>query len=681
MRSALRTCLFYLRKLNLERNLLVQPNFREYEFFHSEKRSLVLSGQVLKNLEILENARFSKEGTLLHLMDHCVSAFGHRMFRKWLCCPLGRAAEINERLNAVEDLMKHLQVLQGSLLEEIKELPDLERKLVHLQRGKINSESFLLVLDGFSRLEKCISGLHSFLSSQSLKSSLLWSLCTIRSTENFGVSRVSRFPDLSGLLSHFNGIIDLDRSSKDTLVLLPGSFPAYDEARKELERIEHRLQVHLNDLKKSLAISQPIKLVNDLSLGEFTIELNKKKLSPSTLNFPNDFQTKNLKGCIRFNSPILRALEKQMTDVKHRMQQIVEDLLVKLGDRFTSHFAEWRAAIDCVAELDCLFSLAITSSQLAGGACKPTFVERSSNCRAFLRAKQMYHPCIFNSTTIPFISNDITMGVDQAAPILLLTGPNMGGKSTLLRSVCIVVVMAQMGCYAPCEFLELSPVDQFFSRIGANDNIMNNQSTFMVELSETESILRNATEDSLVILDELGRGTSTFDGYAIAFATLNYFVENISCRMLFATHYHLLSEEFKRHPYIGHYQMATTLDDERKLVFKYTLEEGICPKSYGMNVALMAGVPAKIVKRAEQISAELEASICAKEMTRKQEETFISKHPLSAVDRSLLLRLIALCSPEENHHYCTKLTESIHYPMIFELWKTLKNGETKAALE
>lgn len=153
------------------------------------------------------------------------------------------------------------------------------------------------------------------------------------------------------------------------------------------------------------------------------------------------------------------------------------------------------------------------------------------------------------------------MGGD-VPPIILLTGPNMGGKSTLLRQVCIIIIMAQIGCFVPAESCTLSPVDRIFTRIGANDNIMNNQSTFMVELHETSQILKFATPHSLVILDELGRGTSTFDGYSIAFSVLQHFAEQIKCRTLFSTHYHLLTDEFAHHPQIQLCQMKTMVEDK-----------------------------------------------------------------------------------------------------------------------
>jgi len=220
----------------------------------------------------------------------------------------------------------------------------------------------------------------------------------------------------------------------------------------------------------------------------------------------------------------------------------------------------------------------------------------------------MRHPCISNLHSTEFIPNDTFLGGEYPR-IILLTGPNMGGKSTLLRQNCIAVIMAQVGCYVPAESFRLTATDRIFTRIGANDYIMRGESTFMVELTETSTILKHATAQSIVILDELGRGTATFDGYSIAFAVLNNIATKIRCRTLFSTHYHLLCDEFRGNPTVSLYYMLSDNNEKTKEVtFLYQMLQGSCPKSYGMNVAKMAGVPDSIVERAEQQASAFEKS-------------------------------------------------------------------------
>jgi len=279
-------------------------------------------------------------------------------------------------------------------------------------------------------------------------------------------------------------------------------------------------------------------------------------------------------------------------------------MLQRLFQRFDTNYDKWLQAISCVAELDALISLARSSSSGSGEMCRPSFVESKE---PFIELQQMRHPCITLKIGQDFIANDLQLGTENNPLAILLTGPNMGGKSTLLRQTCIAIIMAQLGCFIHAEKCVLSPVDRIFTRVGANDDILAGQSTFMVELMETANILRHATKNSVVILDELGRGTSTFDGYSIAYSVLQYLTNTIQCRVLFSTHYHKLTEEFSKSKQIGLHHMACLVDEEKNdVTFLYQLSPGVCPKSYGMNVALMAGVEEKVVKRAEEMAKQFE---------------------------------------------------------------------------
>ncbi|KAK9269318.1 hypothetical protein L1049_001089 [Liquidambar formosana] len=192
----------------------------------------------------------------------------------------------------------------------------------------------------------------------------------------------------------------------------------------------------------------------------------------------------------------------------------------------------------------------------------------------------------------------------------------MGGKSTLLRATCLAVILAQLGSYVPCEMCVLSLVDIVFTRLGATDRIMTGESTFFIECSETAAVLQSATQDSLVLLDELGRGTSTFDGYAIAYAVFRHLIEKVNCRLLFATHYHPLTKEFSSHPHVTLQHMACTFKsksqsslEDQELVFLYRLAPGACPESYGLQVALMAGIPKQVVEAALRAGGMMKQSI------------------------------------------------------------------------
>eukprot|EP00828_Plagiopyla_frontata_P019060 TRINITY_DN2437_c0_g1_i1.p3 TRINITY_DN2437_c0_g1~~TRINITY_DN2437_c0_g1_i1.p3 ORF type:complete len:293 (-),score=52.68 TRINITY_DN2437_c0_g1_i1:32-910(-) len=235
----------------------------------------------------------------------------------------------------------------------------------------------------------------------------------------------------------------------------------------------------------------------------------------------------------------------------------------------------------------------------------------------FIKFKEARHPCISNNTN--FIANDIELGLQQEDLsnnkqkytnkefLMFLSGPNMGGKSTTLRTTCLLSIMSQIGCYVPASYCSLSPIDRIFTRLGGSDKLMEGKSTFYIEMEETLNIVKEASKDSLAILDELGRGTSTFDGVAIAFAVLKYLVDNVKCRIMFATHYHVLIEEFKMYQEIKFCLMNSIVDEKQeKVIFLYKLVSGICMNSFGINVAKIVGVPGEIIQVAKEKAQEFE---------------------------------------------------------------------------
>lgn len=286
--------------------------------------------------------------------------------------------------------------------------------------------------------------------------------------------------------------------------------------------------------------------------------------------------------------------------------------------RFDLDYAMWLAAVKITAQLDCLISLARASASIGSPSCRPEFVE-DDDARGTLEFKTLRHPCI--ETTTNFIPNDIALGGD-APSINLLTGANAAGKSTVLRMTCIAVILAQVGCYVPCKAARMTPVDRIMSRLGAHDNIFAGQSTFMVELSETKKILSEATPRSLVILDELGRGTSSYDGVAVAQAVLHHVASHIGSLGYFATHYHSLAAEFQHHPEIAAKRMAVQVQpDIRDVTFLYQLEDGVAEGSYGMHCASMCGISDKIIDRAEQAAQSWEHTGRIKESLEKAQES------------------------------------------------------------
>ncbi|RDY09195.1 DNA mismatch repair protein MSH7, partial [Mucuna pruriens] len=354
------------------------------------------------------------------------------------------------------------------------------------------------------------------------------------------------------------------------------------------------------------------------------------------------------------------------------------EILTILSELFLEKAAQWFEVVHAINCIDVLRSFAVTSSFSCGTMSRPVIVASKGTSKdnggTVLKVKGLWHPFALGDNGCLPVPNDIILGENEDGShprTLLLTGPNMGGKSTLLRATCLAVIMAQLGCYVPCESCVLSVADIIFTRLGAKDRIMTGESTFFIECTETASVLQNATQDSLVILDELGRGTSTFDGYAIAYSVFRHLIEKVNCRMLFATHYHPLTKEFASHPRVTMQHMACAFKSksdtysirDQELVFLYRLASGACPESYGLQVALMAGIPEKTVNIASKASQQMKNSIGKSFRSSEQRSEFSTLH------EEWLKTLVSISRIED----CNSFDEDVLDTLIC-LWYELKTS-------
>ncbi|PIN11346.1 Mismatch repair ATPase MSH6 (MutS family) [Handroanthus impetiginosus] len=364
----------------------------------------------------------------------------------------------------------------------------------------------------------------------------------------------------------------------------------------------------------------------------------------------------------------------------HNVTDSGAETLSILMELFVEKAAQWSQMIHAINCIDVLRSFAICAISSSGAMCRPTVLPHSKFANSsmetmcpMLHMKGLWHPyALGDSGGLP-VPNDLHLGGNGSTCIpgaLLLTGPNMGGKSTLLRATCLAVIMAQLGCYVPCKMCTLSVVDIIFTRLGATDRIMTGESTFLIECTETASVLRNATQNSLVLLDELGRGTSTFDGYAIAYAVFRHLLESVNCRLLFATHYHPLTREFAAHPRVKLQHMACTFDStekmssqvDQKLVFLYRLASGACPESYGMQVASMAGIPSSVIGAASKAGQVMKEIVGESFKSSEQRENFSTLH------EEWLKALMSMLKTDEIDF------DNDTYDSLFCLWHEIKRS-------
>jgi DNA mismatch repair protein MSH6 len=624
---------------------------------HSEDRTthMSLDGTTLHNLEILTNAvDFKTSGSLWSKLNHTKSPHGARMLKAWLLRPLFKKAEIDRRTDAVEELTSGSGALALQELREVlAKVGDLDRLLsrIHSMSSGVNASGAYDDTDGGSQAEShpneravlyegpaytkrkvkdfknVLKGLQKacripeiFADVSIDSSSLLYRLVRPLKDQDGGY-----FPDMEESLDWFTEHFDCDKAANGQFVPGRGTDPIYDEACDTINRVKEELENYKQDMIKTLkprhVASRAWKYINTKpeSKDKYLIEL------PVTVEVPHDFKVKAKRGSgmkqvnkyrTDYVADLVRTLEQALEVQQARRAKGMQIVFAK----FDAHRPLWASAAHITALLDALGSLAIMAG--SPGYCRAEILECPSDgsVKPCIDIVQGRHPVVENTFhTSEFIPNDLRLGPSDtedggdAARLLLLSGPNMGGKSTMLRQTCLIAILAQIGSYVPAESCRLTPIDCIFTRLGASDRILLGQSTFFVELAETAAALRGATRRSLVIMDELGRGTSTFDGTAIASATVKHLVERSQCLTLFATHYHSLLDEWKNAPNVrlGHMQclvdeMEESEGSNSNITFLYTLGPGSCPKSFGINVAKLAGLPEEVLANAKRVSAEFE---------------------------------------------------------------------------
>ncbi|KAL1965887.1 hypothetical protein VTN77DRAFT_5020 [Rasamsonia byssochlamydoides] len=577
--SAFGALVQYLRVLKLDRDLITIGNFTWYDPIR-KATSLVLDGQTLINLEIFANSfDGGADGTLFQLLNRCITPFGKRMFKQWVCHPLMDINKINARLDAV-DALNADPTVRDQFSSQLTKMPDLERLISRIHAGSCKAQDFVRVLEGFEQIDYTMSLLKDIGSGEGVIGNL-----------------VSSMPDLKSPLEYWKTAFDRTKAKENgILVPEPGIEEDFDASQERIEEIHRELDNLLKKVRRDLGSNAICYRDNGKEIYQLEVPIKIK-------NIPKNWdQMSATKQAKRYYFPELRTLIRQLQEAQERHSQIVKEVAGRFYARFDENYNTWLASVKIVAQLDCLISLAKASSSLGQPSCRPVFVDDE---RSVLEFEELRHPCMLQNVT-DFIPNDVKLGGDTPS-INLLTGANAAGKSTILRMTCVAVIMAQIGCYLPCQSARLTPVDRIMSRLGANDNIFAAQSTFFVELSETKKILSEATPRSLVILDELGRGTSSYDGVAVAQAVLHHIATHIGALGFFATHYHSLAAEFEGHPEIAPKRMRIHVDDEeRRVTFLYKLEDGVAEGSFGMHCASMCGIPNKVVENAEVAAKQWE---------------------------------------------------------------------------
>lgn len=549
-----------------------------------EKKHLELDLATINNLEIFKNSEGDKKFSLHNSIDNTVTALGSRGLQKILKNPFAEKSEIERRLDAVEFFNKNLQ-LSSNLKKILEEFADVERILSRVYLGRANPRDMV-----------------------SLKNSIFASLNIKSEFFNFTGEKPS---DISSL---FENILTLDElyitlnqalieeapyGLNDGGIIKNGFNPKLDGYRNARQSAELEKEALQQKYVEKTGINN-LKIKENNVIGMFVeVTANNADKIPSSF-----IHRQTLATNVRYTTDELREIENELINAKTYSIALEKEIFEELRVKIITEADRLIHICNIISELDIFINFALLA--LVNNYVKPKITESNN-----INIKNGRHPVIESfinhnkdSDISEFTPNDLEL--EKGNNLWLLTGPNMSGKSTFLRQNALIIIMAHIGCYVSAESAEIGITDRIFSRVGASDNLAKGHSTFMVEMVETATILNNATESSFIILDEIGRGTATFDGVSIAWSVLEYIATKIKACTLFATHYHELTELEKQVPALSCHRTKIS-EFEGEVIFQHKIEQGAASDSYGIHVAKIAGLPIEVTARADKILSILQA--------------------------------------------------------------------------
>ena len=600
--------IYHYVKTTLRRNV---NHIRSLSVYQPNAHVLIDASSA-RNLDLVEH-RIGRQHTLLGALDRTKTPMGARKLRAWILNPLRDADTITSRHDLIESLVSSPFQL-SKIRDSLSEVRDIERTVGRLSGGSGNARDLQALAKSILAIPEAKDHLIA-LGGGPLASEL--------------ITRMRAFKELVELLE--TAIADEPPATlKDG-----GMFrDSYNEQLDELRAASTEGKQWIAQLQNEEAERTGIKSlkVKYNNVFGYFIEITKANLA----NVPEDYTRKQTtSNAERFITPALKEVENKILGADERAKQLEYEEFLKVRDKTLESLDELQDTADALAEIDVLVSLAETARLFA--YCRPTITNGKK-----LKIVEGRHPVLDQSTVDEkFVPNDAELNADGTR-LIILTGPNMAGKSTYIRQVALLTLMSQIGSFVPAKSAEIGLVDRIFTRVGASDDLALGQSTFMVEMNETALILNNATESSLVILDEIGRGTATFDGLSIAWAVAEHLHDEIGCRTLFATHYHELTALSESRKGVGNANVAVREHND-KIIFLRKIVEGSADRSYGIQVARLAGLPSKIIERSKNILAHLEET-----SARPEEEKNKSKPAKKAAKKKTPKKLPESQAPQLN---------------------------------
>ncbi|HDV5285164.1 TPA: DNA mismatch repair protein MutS [Vibrio cholerae] len=595
-----------------------------------QDQSVILDAATRRNLELTHNLAGGTDNTLAEVLDHCATPMGSRMLKRWIHQPMRDNATLNQRLDAITELKE--TALYGELHPVLKQIGDIERILARLALRSARPRDLARLRHAMQQLPE----LHSVMSE--LKQ-----------------------PHLTELRTHaepMNELCDLlERAIKENppVVIRDGGVIA-DGYSAELDEWRDLANGATEFLERLEAEERDRHGIDTLKVGYnnvhgFYIQVSRGQ---SHLVPPHYVRRQTLKNAERYIIEELKQHEDKVLNSKSRALALEKQLWEELFDLLLPHLEQLQQLAASVAQLDVLQNLAERAENLE--YCRPTLVQKAG-----IHIQGGRHPVVERVMNEPFIANPIELNPQRR--MLIITGPNMGGKSTYMRQTALIALMAHIGSYVPAESASIGPLDRIFTRIGASDDLASGRSTFMVEMTETANILHNATRNSLVLMDEIGRGTSTYDGLSLAWASAEWLAKEIGAMTLFATHYFELTELPNVLPHLANVHLDA-VEHGDGIAFMHAVQEGAASKSYGLAVAGLAGVPKPVIKNARAKLQQLELLSSQPAETRKPSRVDIANQLSLIPEPSAVEQALAGVDPDQ-------LTPRQALDMLYQLKKLL----------
>ena len=602
-------------------------NFGQYQLYqHDLSQYMKLDASALKALNLMPGPRDgSKNMSLYGLLNHCKTPVGSRLLAQWLKQPLMSLEEIERRQQLVEAFFTDTELRQTMQEEHLRSIPDLYRLAKRFQRKLANLEDVVRAYQVVIRIPGFIAALESVMDEQ-YKDPL---------DAEYTSKLISYSNSLARLQEMVETTVDLDALDHHEFIIKPEFDDSLRIIRRKLDKLKYDMDIEHTKVGKDLNQDTEKKLfLENHKVHGWCFRLTRTEAG-CIRNKKQYQECSTQKNGVYFTTNSMQTMRREFDQLSENYNRTQTGLVSEVVNVAASYCPVIEQLAGILAHLDVIVSLAHVSVHAPTSYIRPKMHPRGEGNTVLKEAR---HPCMEMQDDIQFITNDVSL-IRGSSEFLIITGPNMGGKSTYIRQIGVIALMAQVGCFVPCAEAELTLFDCILARVGASDSQLKGVSTFMAEMLETANILKSATSDSLIIIDELGRGTSTYDGFGLAWAISEHIVKEIRCFSMFATHFHELTALVNEYPQVQNLHVVAHIGDtrgkdRREVTLLYKVEEGICDQSFGIHVAELVRFPQKVVNMAKRKADELE------DFSTKHDGTAIKHSKQDVEEGSALLKEI-----------------------------------------